>query len=219
MAKKKYYVVKKGYKTGIFEDWATCSKQVHGYPGAIYKGFKSLELAKAYQDGREGRVEIEHKEYHKTEKEVMDDLGENEMIAYVDGSNLQDGSAFSWGVVAFTKDLGKIELKGMNDDPRFTKHRNVSGEIFAAVNAIKLAQETAVKSVLIYHDYSGIRHWALHEWKAKNKLAGDYQAFFQSASKSLDIDFVKVKGHDGIKFNEEADVLAKEALESYQIED
>ena len=39
MAKKKYYVVWKGRKTGVFTSWAECEKQVKGFVGAQYKSF------------------------------------------------------------------------------------------------------------------------------------------------------------------------------------
>ena len=39
MAKKKFYAVKQGRKTGLFLTWDDCRKQVMGYPGAIYKSF------------------------------------------------------------------------------------------------------------------------------------------------------------------------------------
>jgi len=44
-ANKKYYVVWKGYKTGIFDSWEECKKQVEGFTGAKYKSFPTYELA------------------------------------------------------------------------------------------------------------------------------------------------------------------------------
>ncbi len=43
--KKKYYVVWKGRKTGIFTDWEACSAQVNGFTGARYKSFASRSAA------------------------------------------------------------------------------------------------------------------------------------------------------------------------------
>ena len=51
MAKKNYYVVKVGRKTGIFKTWAECSENVSGYPGAIYQGFVKEEEAKLFLYG------------------------------------------------------------------------------------------------------------------------------------------------------------------------
>lgn len=49
--KKKYYVVWKGSKTGILESWEECKNSIHGFKGAEYKSFKTLELAKkAYSE-------------------------------------------------------------------------------------------------------------------------------------------------------------------------
>ena len=44
----KYYAVKQGYKTGVFESWDECKKQVVGYSGAIYKSFGVLSDALEY---------------------------------------------------------------------------------------------------------------------------------------------------------------------------
>ncbi len=47
--KKKFYVVWKGRKTGIFNSWIECKKHVDKYNGAEYKSFKSeLEAKIAY---------------------------------------------------------------------------------------------------------------------------------------------------------------------------
>lgn len=51
MAKKNYYAVKQGKVPGIYRTWDACKVQVHGYPGAIYKGFERLEEAEAFLGG------------------------------------------------------------------------------------------------------------------------------------------------------------------------
>lgn len=45
MAKKKYYVVWKGRKPGIYKKWSDCKATITGYDGAQYKGFFSFEEA------------------------------------------------------------------------------------------------------------------------------------------------------------------------------
>ncbi len=47
MAKKKFYAVKQGRKTGMFLTWDDCKKQVMGYPGAIYKSFGTEKRQKS----------------------------------------------------------------------------------------------------------------------------------------------------------------------------
>ncbi|MDD6197179.1 MAG: ribonuclease H family protein [[Clostridium] aminophilum] len=48
MAKKKYYAVRRGRKTGIFSTWDECRKMVFQYPAADFKSFESLEEAEAF---------------------------------------------------------------------------------------------------------------------------------------------------------------------------
>ena len=46
MAKKqKFYVVWKGHKTGVFDSWETCKKQVAGFDGAEYMSFPTKDEA------------------------------------------------------------------------------------------------------------------------------------------------------------------------------
>lgn len=50
MIKRKFYVVWKGRKTGIFASWAECEKQVRGFAGAEFKAFESrTEAELAFQ--------------------------------------------------------------------------------------------------------------------------------------------------------------------------
>lgn len=43
----KIYAVKKGLVPGIYNTWEECKAQVDGYPGALYKSFKDIELSEA----------------------------------------------------------------------------------------------------------------------------------------------------------------------------
>lgn len=45
MKNNKYYVVFKGYNTGIYDNWNDCNKQVNGFSGTLHKSFESLDEA------------------------------------------------------------------------------------------------------------------------------------------------------------------------------
>jgi ribonuclease HI len=45
MGKRKYYVVWVGRETGVFDNWKDCHEQIFSYPKAVYKSFKTKELA------------------------------------------------------------------------------------------------------------------------------------------------------------------------------
>ena len=48
LSKRKFYAVRKGKKTGIFNTWDECKEQVNGYSGAEYKSFTLKEEAEEY---------------------------------------------------------------------------------------------------------------------------------------------------------------------------
>ncbi|MCF8234087.1 MAG: ribonuclease H family protein [Bacteroidales bacterium] len=57
MSSKKFYVVWRGSKTGIFNDWKNCEQAIKGFAGALYKSFNNEEIAKyAYQIGPGGNL-------------------------------------------------------------------------------------------------------------------------------------------------------------------
>ena len=45
---KKYYVVRKGRRPGIYESWEECKHQISGFDQARFKGFDDLEQAKEW---------------------------------------------------------------------------------------------------------------------------------------------------------------------------
>lgn len=48
----KLYAVKKGYKTGIFDNWADCQAAINGYSSPEFKSFATQEDAEAFLDDR-----------------------------------------------------------------------------------------------------------------------------------------------------------------------
>ena len=89
---------------------------------------------------------------------------------------------------------------------------NVAGEIKGAEAAMKYALDKGFQKVIIYHDYEGIARWCLGEWKTNRKGTKDYKEFYDSIKDRLQVQFVKVAGHSGDKYNDMADELAKQAL-------
>ncbi|MBN2615560.1 MAG: ribonuclease H family protein [Bacteroidales bacterium] len=59
---KKFYVVWRGFKPGIYTTWDECKKQVTGFDGAQYKSFKSKEEAQqAFEQSYEQIRELKGK--------------------------------------------------------------------------------------------------------------------------------------------------------------
>lgn len=56
----KYYAVAVGKKTGIYTKWDECKAMVHGFPGAVYKSFKTPEEAEAFLKSAPARAGEAH---------------------------------------------------------------------------------------------------------------------------------------------------------------
>lgn len=204
-----FYAVKNGRRNGIFDNWAECNEQVHRYPGAEFRKFKHRVNAEKYLGGHTGN----EKNIKPHKEAILKELKYNEMVAYVDGSTTSgEESSFSWGIVTFSKDFGKIRINGRSTDEKLTKYKNVAGELMGAMEAVKFAINNNMSKITIHYDFTGIRHWALGEWKPNNCLAKSYQKFYNDIKGIIDYDFVKVKSHSGNEFNNEADRLARKAI-------
>lgn len=215
MAKKKFYAVKQGRKTGMFLTWDDCKKQVMGYPGAIYKSFGTREEAEAYlgvtgaqtgqKDREAGITRSVSSGNNKSENT------ENAVEIYVDGSYHAATKEFSYGMVVLID--GKEEKFSQKmTDPELAQMRNVAGEIKGSEAAMQYALDHEIPSIIIYHDYQGIASWCNGDWKANKPGTIAYREFYREASRKIKIQFRKVKGHSNDKYNDMVDQLAKEAL-------
>lgn len=131
-------------------------------------------------------------------------------IAYTDGSYNESTNTYGAGLVYFCNGE-KFTTKFSGDEPELSKSRQYAGEVLAAMYATKKAEKEGVTELTIYHDLEHIRKFPLYEWKPDKQISKDYTVFMRTAMKHMKIKFVKVKAHSGNKYNEEADLLAKEA--------
>ena len=195
--KKLFYAVKVRRNVGIFSDWEICKQQVIGYPNAVYKGFYNKKDAE---------------EFLFENNSIKEETNENNIIAYVDGSYIPSKpECFSFGVVLIEN--GKIEKyskKIINKEEAMM--RNVAGEVYGAMYAINLCLERKGKVLNLYYDYTGIEKWCTGEWKANKILTKKLKLFYETIKDKIDIRFHKVESHTGVKYNDLADSLAKDAL-------
>lgn len=192
----KYYAVKLGRQTGIFETWGEAEAQVKGFPNAKFKSFSSFEEAKSYLEDSNQSQSSNLVEYE----------------AYVDGSFDKNKNIYGSGVVIIKNNevIEKISFSG--SDEKYIESYQIAGEVKAALRAMEWAVNHNISSIAIYYDYEGIRSWALGEWKTNKSVSRDYKVKYDSLSSQVKVYFNKVKAHSGVKFNELADQLAKRAI-------
>lgn len=190
----KYYAVRIGRNLGIYHTWDECKRETMGFKGASFKKFSTREDAEAFIN------EIEEDKKESAEKD--------ELVVYVDGSYRNSDKSHSYGVYMFNDEEEYTYSKRFFKD---SDMRNVSGEIKGAMRAMEEAAKLGKKKIYLHYDYEGIRSWALGFWKTNKEGTIYYKNFYDSIKDKLEVKFIKVEAHTGVKYNELVDKLAKEA--------
>ncbi|MCR4361990.1 ribonuclease H family protein [Bacillus subtilis] len=192
---KRYYVVLSSDISGIYTDLELVQRLTSGSVDTVIRSFNSLDQAEEFL------------------VEAHEDYDKYLVSSFVDGSYNSSDNLCGFGFVLVYN--GKLinREKGVSLSHNELKH--VNGEIEATMNSIIKAVNLGFKKIIIYHDFEGISRWAVKKSKAKKKetrfVADNYRNFIQKMKRYIDIYFIKVKSHDGIYYNEMADMLAKQA--------
>ena len=190
----KYYAVRIGRNPGIYHTWDECKRETMGFKGASFKKFSTREDAEAF--------------INEVEEEKKESAEKDELVVYVDGSYRNKDKSHSYGVYMFNDEEEYTYSKRFFKD---SDMRNVSGEIKGAMRAMEEAVKLGKKKIYLHYDYEGIRSWALGFWKTNKEGTIYYKNFYDSIKDKLEVKFIKVEAHSGVKYNELVDKLAKEA--------
>ena len=161
---KKFYVVWKGRKTGIFDRWEDCSAQVTGYPDAEYKSFPNREAAeKAFRSQYE---EYKGKHISGLSQERLLEIGQPILSSYsVDA--------------ACSGNPGLLEYRCVDNQTRrelfkqgpFENGMNSVGEFLGIVHALALCKKNGL-GLPIYSDSVNAINW-IKSKQCKTRLARD----------------------------------------------
>lgn len=147
-------------------------------------------------------------------------MKKNEIVIYPDGSSLGNPGPGGWGAVILFPDGKAIELGG-----REKESTNNRMEMMASIKALKEVEKRKIeaKVIKIHTDSSyllngitmWIHAWVKNNWKTKvdedvlNKdLWEELYKVNANLSHEYEIEWVKVKGHDGVHLNERCDAIA-----------
>jgi ribonuclease HI len=222
---KKYYAVARGRATGIFSTWfgsGNAEEQVRGFAGARFKGFPSVEEARAWLKEQSGpnapKQPAPKKNSTIKAKQATPAISTEkaDVIIYTDGGCSCNPGPGGYGAVVLTGGKRR-ELSG-----GFKHTTNNRMELMACIVALKSIKPGA--SVLVHSDsqyvVNGIsKGWAA-KWRAqgwmrnKTDAAENYDLWQEllDACAPLNVRFVWVKGHAGNEENECCDQLATQAL-------
>lgn len=153
---KKYYVVWKGYRTGIFDTWKKCKQQVEGYHGAKYKSFDTLaEAQHAFRLGYECILPQTQKEENLTPFQRLS--------THPNPPIWQSLSVDA----ACAGNPGRLEYRGVHTDTGsevfrqgiFEQGTNNIGEFLAIVHALAFLQKNTQPTMPIYTDSRTALNW------------------------------------------------------------
>jgi ribonuclease HI len=182
--------------TKTFDTWRECELNVKGVKGVVYKGFATEWEAQSWLD-----------------KNVIafEDNNDVGLKIYVDGSFVNDVKAAGWAYVAVEDD--KIVHEDFGIIQQCLESRNITGEVMASMMAIDWLVSTGRRAQLI-HDYMGLSAWLTGDWKRETDIAKRYYVGYHRHIHL--IDFVKIKGHQGNKWNEHVDKRAREGIDFFK---
>ena len=153
MAKKKFYVIWKGNKTGVFTSWNTCKKHIANFKGAQYKSFTSrTDAEKAFIGRYEDYIGKDTKKV-KLSKEELKKIGKP-IVPSISVDAACSGNP------------GRLEYKGVATASKkqlfiqgpFAKGTNNIGEFLALVHGLGYLKQQK-SNVPIYSDSRIAMSW------------------------------------------------------------
>lgn len=152
--KKKYYVVWKGKKNGIFTSWNVCKKQITGFEGAQYKAFidkKEAEVAftKSYNDykGKDTKkITLSTEEKAKYGSPILETI------------SVDAACAGNPGIMEYRGVLTQSKKEIFRMGP-YKKGTNNIGEFLALVHGIALLKSKKMDTYPIYSDSRIAMSW------------------------------------------------------------
>lgn len=126
----------------------------------------------------------------------------NEIIIYTDGSCMPNPGKGGWAYIALF-DNCELHCNGFSENTT-----NNIMELTAVIEALKDFKD--FKKITIYTDSRYVIECAKGKWQRKKNL--ELWTLYDSLSKKCNIQFIWVKGHNGDKYNELVDILAKQSI-------
>lgn len=130
---------------------------------------------------------------------------------YTDGSCLKNSGsgAGGWAFIMIIDDVSnQLEYHVSGNNPNTTNNRM---ELQAVIEALSFEEANSI-SYKIYTDSKLVLHCAKGDWKRKANL--DLWEIYDIVSKGKEIEWIWVKAHNGNRYNEMVDELARDSAKS-----
>ncbi|WP_099974278.1 ribonuclease H family protein [Lactobacillus terrae] len=171
----KYYAVRIGKNSGIYNTWAECKAQVDGFVGARYKSFTSLSEAEDFIKNDTYTPKTKKETSKKFEYSNLDDF---ELVVYTDGGSRNHGNVKGGHVLSSDKAAWAYLIKTSNEkiedsDGEFGATNNKM-EITALIESIKKINNLELndKKVIFILDSQYVLNAIIKGWLASWKANG-----------------------------------------------
>ncbi|MDP2525963.1 MULTISPECIES: ribonuclease H family protein [Maribacter] len=192
--KKKFYVVWKGKKPGIYETWKECKKSIDGHAGAEYKSFESFEVAKKAYNGTYADFKGKKKTTSTLSKEELLKIG----LPNYHSISVDAASSGNPGVMEYQGVDTKTRKKLFKQGP-FPQGTNNIGEFLALVHGLAFLKERNSDRI-IYTDSRTAMSW-VRKKKCNTKLT--------ASTKNKNLFELITRAEDWLKKNTYTTVIVK----------
>ncbi|MDO9152485.1 MAG: ribonuclease H family protein [Paludibacter sp.] len=165
--KKKFFVVWEGKEPGIYRSWEECKKQIHGFEGAIFKGFETeKEAREAFLSPCWDYIGKTAKPHKPTQEEI-----EKYGLPNFESLSVDAACSGNPGVLEYRGVYSKTGEEVFRQGP-FQEGTNNVGEFLALVHGLALLKQKN-SEVPIYTDSKTAISWVKAK-KHNSKLKKNY---------------------------------------------
>ena len=217
MPKQKFYAVRKGRHTGIFNSWDECKSLVTGYKDAKFQSFSTIAEAQRFLQPMRSITSSSPK----IMKSLSSDSEFGALKVFTDGSCMGNGTAKAKAGIGIY--FGPNDNRNLSE-PLEGVATNNRAELMALIRALEIiGPEKAVVYTDSTYSIKGItqwiKRWKLNGWKTStgtSVINQDLWIRFDKVYKSEFVDIQYIKAHVGHHGNEMADMLARQGALQYQ---
>lgn len=211
MTSSPYYAVKIGRNLGVFREWKEVVAETEGFFGGSYKKCASkqeaLQFLNLKDEKKKSELEVNQTNFLSKNPNVLN--------VYVDGSYAQNEKIYAYAFAVIEDGDVTDSFSGAKQDVNVGEMLNSSsGELLAAMMAVKYSIQRRIRNVIIYYDCIFIPNLLNGTAEPRNEYQIKYIEFMKNAiaANNLKVNFTKVQAHSSNEYNKLVDKMANKAM-------
>lgn len=190
-----FYAVKKGKKTGLYEDWASCQEQIKGFPNAEFHKFDDEKDALRYLMGEELKPKA------KPKSEIVKLKSNTQCNVFTGGVYVKDQSRCNLAIIIEDINGKQTYFTAVIDD-FCAKQQTIAAELLSAFVGLQIAMDKEYTDINLYSNWDGIKKWATKEHAPKSQPACAFVRYLDEISHTTNINIGQLKEVDKVQKKE-----------------